>query len=457
MSIPSDRLYHFLDSAIEDDLLIYRWFPYGSKNLRDLTALHPYTILEQLIRPLVICHDQEVLDHNHYCDTNIVPYFVEDQDIIRTSTSSVPPYQARLGQNIRSLLPYRHNIFQQQILLHSERNSQDLAKYQQIDMIPVYIWSHYLLARDWYRYAEHDRDLAPSHSDWRWNWLIYSRAWSGSREYRLTFLEMLLQANQHGSALVRFADHDQGRHYTDHVWHDKRLKITRQDLQHRFEPNTNSSACSAEYDAENYQQCAVEIVLETVFNTTTQHLTEKVLRPIACAKPFLLVGSAGSLELLKEHGFITFHPLIDETYDQINDPLERLKAIVLEIKRINCMPAGQRTDLFIALHSIAKQNQKLFFGRSILNTITNNFQKDMAKALITMIPNAYHIRDYLAKVEQWQIPLSQNIWQKFRDSVWQTRAYWDNHGLDYPSLRLPSQSSSTPLAAQSCTRSAKSW
>ena len=36
MSVPLDRLYHFLEDQISDDVLIYRWYPHGSKKIEDI-------------------------------------------------------------------------------------------------------------------------------------------------------------------------------------------------------------------------------------------------------------------------------------------------------------------------------------------------------------------------------------------------------------------------------------
>ena len=42
----------------------------------------------------------------------------------------------------------------------------------------------------------------------------------------------------------------------------------------------------------------------------------------------MLAATPGSLQYLKQYGFETFHGLIDESYDTILDPRERLKTIV---------------------------------------------------------------------------------------------------------------------------------
>ena len=48
MSIPLDRLYHYIESIAKeirgDDVLIYRFFPHGSKNINDLNCTKNHTV-----------------------------------------------------------------------------------------------------------------------------------------------------------------------------------------------------------------------------------------------------------------------------------------------------------------------------------------------------------------------------------------------------------------------------
>jgi hypothetical protein len=71
MSIPLDQLYNFLDGISSHDLLIYRWYPHGSKKLEHLTRLddkHRKNFVQRSTSPVVICHDQEPLDLDSYAE-----------------------------------------------------------------------------------------------------------------------------------------------------------------------------------------------------------------------------------------------------------------------------------------------------------------------------------------------------------------------------------------------------
>ena len=63
------------------------------------------------------------------------------------------------------------------------------------------------------------------------------------------------------------------------------------------------------------------------------YLSEKIWKPIGHSHPFILMGPAKSLQYLKELGFQTFHPFIDESYDLENDDFTRLKMILDEVEK----------------------------------------------------------------------------------------------------------------------------
>lgn len=57
-------------------------------------------------------------------------------------------------------------------------------------------------------------------------------------------------------------------------------------------------------------------------------LTEKTFRAIACKHPFIILGRPGLLKALREFGYKTFSPWIDESYDEIENDYDRLDKII---------------------------------------------------------------------------------------------------------------------------------
>ena len=62
--------------------------------------------------------------------------------------------------------------------------------------------------------------------------------------------------------------------------------------------------------------------------------SEKLFRPVKFKHPFILAARPYSLKVLREYGYKTFHPYINENYDLIENDEERLLAIVKEVKRL---------------------------------------------------------------------------------------------------------------------------
>ena len=71
------------------------------------------------------------------------------------------------------------------------------------------------------------------------------------------------------------------------------------------------------------------IVMETYLDATNGvFLTEKTFKPIKYGQPFIILGTTNSLQYLKEQGYKTFSPWIDESYDQEQDVRARWYAII---------------------------------------------------------------------------------------------------------------------------------
>jgi hypothetical protein len=381
MSIPLSRLYNFFDSISDHDLIIYVWTVHGSKKLRDLNFLKPISKSWRDVRksPALVFHDQEPLDFDFLqcCVDQDFINLIRDRD--NFPLLSAPLVQEHYKKtNIKSVLEIL--FYDLWALVHSEKNSQQVAIFEKNNFVPVYYWSHAVIARDWFRFAEHDPLLKIKNSESK-TFLIYNRAWQGTREYRIKFSEMLINSELHQDAIVSFSKKDDGILYTDHQFKNKKFKPNRTDLENILIPNNHGSAASADYNSADYQSSMIEVVLETLFDDDRHHLTEKSLRPIACGQPFILAGTAGSLQYLRDYGFKTFSGYINETYDTIQDPCARLEAIISEMKRISAMSTGQKKELAQGMQSIADHNQQLFFSPQFQNQIISEFKTNLDTAM----------------------------------------------------------------------------
>ena len=103
-------------------------------------------------------------------------------------------------------------------------------------------------------------------------------------------------------------------------------------------PNGHYQSGSNDFQQEFYKKIGIDIVTETAFHYPYPSTTEKILRPLINKRMFVLVGAPHTLKFIKTKGFKTFEPFIDETYDTIVDPFDRIDAILAEIDRLVTLP-----------------------------------------------------------------------------------------------------------------------
>jgi len=368
MSIPLDRLYHYIENIAKEiysnPIIIYRFYPHGSKKLEDLVPTKNFHWYEFRLNPGIYCNDQEPLDYKYY-----ERYKFNEQSAWNTLLESCSIY--KINQNLKTY----PNIYDQTLLLHSEQRSMNLETYKKNDFITIYYWCHALLARDWFRYAEYININKKTKK----TFLIYNRAWAGTREYRLKFADLLIDYNIVNDCQTSIVFVDQNTYY-------KNYKLTNSQWQplHHFEQyfqnNITSSTSSADFTVEDYCATDIEVVLETLFDDDRLHLTEKSLRPIACGQPFILAATHGSLEYLKSYGFKTFSDIIDESYDQIENPEKRLEAIVSLMKQITDWTEDEKNYKIIQLRQISEYNKQHFFSTKFLNQIIDELKENSSTA-----------------------------------------------------------------------------
>ena len=396
MSIPLDRLYDYIEQIAErifkDQLTIYRFYPHGSKRIEDLKSLRKSTQYKCFLCPEMFCNDQEPLNYELYQNVCHPHGFAAPPDlaeILKKQGITFPSFNFR-GQIT--------NIWDRSILLHSEQRSADLDRYIVAQFISAYYWSHAIIALDWFRYAEH----IIQHKQVSKTFLIYNRAWSNTREYRLRFAELLIHLNlqEHCKTSINPIEPELGIHYDSHqfknpVWRPQTV------LENFFPISTAHSNYSADFDIEDYEATDIEVVLETLFDDGRLHLTEKSLRPIACAQPFILAGTHSSLEYLRSYGFKTFGDVWDESYDLVEDPAERLIQIAELMKQISCWGPTREKKLAEA-QAIADYNRQYFFSQKFFNLVNNELETNLTKAF-TELENTNTSSHYLKRREMFEL------------------------------------------------------
>jgi hypothetical protein len=107
-----------------------------------------------------------------------------------------------------------------------------------------------------------------------------------------------------------------------------------------------------------YKNSLVNIITETYFFNNIIHITEKTFKPIAFMQPFVMVGSYGSLQHIKEMGFKTFSEFWDENYDLEKDDVKRFTMVMSVIESIASWPDHVKIDFTYAVKDIVEYNLK---------------------------------------------------------------------------------------------------
>lgn len=384
MHIPLNNLYHWIESLLPEPAIVYRFDPPGAKSITNLTHLVLYSDLDQHLLPEIICHDQEPLFFSMYENFNseIVNKLIGIRD---TSEATI------CANNLRAALN-QVSIYDNVILIHSEKNSSELETYAQNGYIPVHYWAHAVIARDWFRFAKWDTRIKEN-INFDKLFLIYNRDWTGTREYRLKFAQMLVD-NQ----LLPWCKTSIQKtiNCSNYQFKNSKLSPNEFDFINQFNENNIPASASADYNVTDVNDTAISVVLETMFDDTRIHLTEKTLRPIACGHPFILAAGPNSLEYIKSYGFKTFSPWIDESYDSETDSLLRLEKIIKSMKKIQSLPATDQEDVLKEIYKIAEFNKNWFFSDEFATVIKNELKANLDRAFsqVKKTRGKYYLRRY---------------------------------------------------------------
>jgi len=120
-----------------------------------------------------------------------------------------------------------------------------------------------------------------------------------------------------------------------------------------------------------FQDSYLSIVTETMFfgsndarNETTKiesiFFSEKIFKPITVKHPFILVSLPHSLYFLRTMGYKTFHPYIDESYDNIKNDEDRMNAIEKELIRLSNFNDAEWIEFQKAIKPIVEHNYNLY-------------------------------------------------------------------------------------------------
>ncbi len=135
------------------------------------------------------------------------------------------------------------------------------------------------------------------------------------------------------------------------------------DVKNKWSSVTYDAICSADF----------HLMIETHFDQKSftgqfnfdrsfgpSSITEKAYKVIACTRPFIVFATPYFLEDIRNLGYKTFSPYINENYDTETDNHKRLNMIVEEVNRICNLPESEYREIVKNCRDIAKFNYEHF-------------------------------------------------------------------------------------------------
>jgi len=104
-----------------------------------------------------------------------------------------------------------------------------------------------------------------------------------------------------------------------------------------------------------YTDTWFSLVTETIYDYPYTFRTEKIWKPILMSHPFIVAANRGYYHDLHQAGFSTFHSLVDESFDLIDCPQERIERIITVVDDV-C--ANGPDKFWFAAQSICKYNRE---------------------------------------------------------------------------------------------------
>lgn len=99
------------------------------------------------------------------------------------------------------------------------------------------------------------------------------------------------------------------------------------------------------------------LITETVFNYPYSFRTEKIWKPIAIGHPWIAVSNHGYYRDIHDLGFKTFGSLIDESFDQISNDVDRITRIRSVVEDL-CSSEDNLKSFLLAAEPICRYNKE---------------------------------------------------------------------------------------------------
>lgn len=120
-----------------------------------------------------------------------------------------------------------------------------------------------------------------------------------------------------------------------------------------------------------YAQFPVNVISETLFFSAATFASEKVWKPMLLGQIFLVMASPLYLQSLRDLGFKTFSPWINEEYDLIMDPIERAFELTKSLKALVKLSNTEFAELLEKCRPALEHNKRILTDTDSINRLVS--------------------------------------------------------------------------------------
>lgn len=196
-----------------------------------------------------------------------------------------------------------------------------------------------------------------------------------SKPHRLAFFEMMKANNMLGNNIVNLFNVYRSD-FLDTVKDDMQAMIY--DNPNKTYPNTtlllNGQFISQYISVPIMENSWISVVAETIDDNDIFFVTEKTAKPLMAGKPFIMLGGVNYLKHLRNLGFETFAPVIDESYDDVVDYHQRVK---MAFRSFKALSEQDPKEIMAKLSPILQHNRNIMYDKKKLTQRARFFLDDL--------------------------------------------------------------------------------
>lgn len=333
-----DHVYEFFYKVLFKDFVVFT-LPNGVPKIKESLDQYDLHIFINNSKNKLLFWDQEPVTDNLFLQYLELTKNLHEDNILSVVTSERSPYLNNIAN--------QHN-------LHN-----------------LYYFFHGFAALDWFRGYGALYQGRPVCRDYFYDYVSFNRLTTNDRSYRLYFLSQLVKNDLIHEGKISFGVSNDDNwteelsnpytklsaHAVNNIKEFLPKLLCPQVIDHTVIPGSASADIPRTID-----ECFWHVVSETVFYYDKLHLTEKIFKPIVMKQPFLLLASPGNLAYLRSYGFKTFSTIVDEKYDDIVDPDQRIDAVIKIIKWYYDLSNNEKLNVIRECEPIIEHNFKHFYG-----------------------------------------------------------------------------------------------